>query len=96
MSAEIVVANAVKVFGSGASGVAALQEAGWVAVSVAPVPHIELLGIHPTWQSLLAELAILVLLAVGFVFNIRRGRRPMPSPLTAGEVPPMRTEGDAI
>jgi High-affinity Fe2+/Pb2+ permease len=44
-------------------GVAALQEAGWVAVSVAPVPHIELLGIYPTWQSLLAQLTILVLLA---------------------------------
>lgn len=69
-------------------GVAALQEAGWVAVSVAPVPHIELLGIYPTWQSLLAQLAILVLLAVGFVFNIRRGRRPMPSSLTTGKVLP--------
>jgi high-affinity iron transporter len=69
-------------------GVAALQEAGWVAVSVAPVPHIELLGIYPTWQSLLAQLAILVLLAVGFVFNIRRGRRPLPSPTTTREVLP--------
>ncbi|WP_447737794.1 FTR1 family protein [Rhodanobacter soli] len=69
-------------------GVAALQEAGWVAVSVAPAPHIELLGIYPTWQSLLAQLAILVLLAVGFVFNIRRGRRPMPSPSATREVLP--------
>ncbi|WP_395117835.1 FTR1 family protein [Rhodanobacter sp. FW102-FHT14D06] len=69
-------------------GVAALQEAGWVAVSVAPVPHIELLGIYPTWQSLLAQLAILVLLAVGFVFNIRRGRQPLPSPQGAQEVVP--------
>ena len=67
-------------------GIAALQEGGWVAVSLAPVPHIELLGIYPTWQSLLAQLAILVLLAVGFVFNIRRGRQQLPSPPTAGEV----------
>ncbi|MGB5939738.1 MAG: FTR1 family protein [Rhodanobacter sp.] len=69
-------------------GVAALQEAGWVAVSVAPVPHIELLGIYPTWQSLLAQLAILILLAVGFVFNIHRGRQPMPSCPTTREVLP--------
>ncbi len=66
-------------------GVAALQEAGWVAVSVAPVPHIELLGIYPTWQSSLAQLAILVLLAIGFAVNIRRGRQPLPSPTTARE-----------
>lgn len=69
-------------------GVAALQEAGWVAVSVAPVPHIELLGIYPTWQSLLAQLAILMLLAVGFVFNIRRGRQPIPSSTATKEVLP--------
>ncbi|NMW22947.1 c-type cytochrome [Rhodanobacter denitrificans] len=69
-------------------GIAALQEAGWVAVSVAPVPHIELLGIYPTWQSLLAQVGILVLLAVGFGFNIRRGRRPLPSPTTTREVLP--------
>ena len=69
-------------------GVAALQEAGWVAVSVAPVPHIELLGIYPTWQSLLAQLTILVLLTVGFVFNIRRGRQPSASSTTAREVLP--------
>ncbi len=69
-------------------GVAALQEAGWVAVSVAPVPHIELLGIYPTWQSLLAQLTILVLLAVGFVVNIRRGRQPSASPTTARKILP--------
>ncbi|MFK2902855.1 FTR1 family protein [Dyella ginsengisoli] len=69
-------------------GVAALQEAGWVAVSVAPVPHIELLGIYPTWQSLLAQLAILVMLAVGFVFNIHRSRRPQPSSSMTREVLP--------
>jgi high-affinity iron transporter len=64
-------------------GVAALQEAGWIAVTVAPVPHIELLGIYPTWQSLLAQLAVVVLLAIGFVVNIRRGRQSLPSPETA-------------
>jgi len=55
-------------------GVAALQEAGWIAVSVAPVPHIELLGIYSTWQSVLAQLAVVIMLAIGFAWNLRRGR----------------------
>jgi high-affinity iron transporter len=55
-------------------GVAALQEAGWTGVTVAPVPSIELLGIYPTWQSLLAQLAVAVMLAVGFAFNRWRAR----------------------
>ncbi|HEV7777118.1 MAG TPA: cytochrome c/FTR1 family iron permease [Luteibacter sp.] len=55
-------------------GVAALQEAGWVAVNIAPVPHIELLGIYPTWQTVLAQLAVVVLLITGYMFNTIRGR----------------------
>jgi high-affinity iron transporter len=55
-------------------GVAALQEAGWIAVTVAPVPRIDLLGVYPTWQSSLAQLAIVALLIIGFAVNIRRGR----------------------
>jgi high-affinity iron transporter len=55
-------------------GVAALQEAGWTAVSVAPVPSIELLGIYPTWQSLLAQLAVALMLALGFAINRWRAR----------------------
>jgi len=55
-------------------GVAALQEAGWIAVSMAPVPRIELLGIYPTWQPLLVQLGVLVLLIAGFGVNIRGSR----------------------
>lgn len=55
-------------------GVAALQEAGWVGVTLAPVPRIELLGIFPTWQSVGAQLAILGLLVAGFTFNTLRGK----------------------
>jgi high-affinity iron transporter len=61
-------------------GVAALQEAGWIAVTVAKAPHIELLGIYPTWQSLLAQLAILGQLSAGFAFNIVHGRKSMRLP----------------
>lgn len=53
-------------------GVAALQEAGWIAVTTAPMPRIDLLGIYPTWQTVTAQLAIIVLLAGGYLFNVRR------------------------
>lgn len=55
-------------------GVAALQEAGWVAVTAAPVPHLEVLGIYPTWQTVAAQSVVLALLVVGYVFNVRRAR----------------------
>ncbi|MGH8464600.1 MAG: FTR1 family iron permease, partial [Pseudomonas sp.] len=45
------------------NGVAALQEAGKLPISVIPFPRIEILGIYPNLQSLLAQ-AGLVALAV--------------------------------
>ncbi|WP_235605944.1 FTR1 family protein [Rhodanobacter thiooxydans] len=66
-------------------GVASLQEAGWVAVRLAPAPHIELLGIYPTWETLLAQLVLVLLLGVGFAFNVRRRRKPMGSPASSNE-----------
>ncbi|MEP6546319.1 MAG: FTR1 family protein [Gammaproteobacteria bacterium] len=56
-------------------GVAALQEAGWVPVTIAPMPHIEFLGIFPTWQSLLVQLVVITVLSLGFALNHRRGRK---------------------
>ena len=56
-------------------GVSALQEAGWIPVTIAPIPHVELLGIYSTWQPVVAQIAILLLLAAGFAFNVVRGRR---------------------
>lgn len=53
-------------------GVAALQEAGWIAVSPLPLPRIELLGVYPTSQSMLAQALVLVVLIVGFAWNVRR------------------------
>ncbi|HET8555107.1 MAG TPA: FTR1 family protein [Rhodanobacteraceae bacterium] len=57
-------------------GVAALQEAGWINVSVIPAPRIEWLGVYPTWQSLGMQLAVIAVLATGFMFNAVRGRKP--------------------
>jgi len=55
-------------------GVAGLQEAGLLDVHpLAVVPRIELLGLFPTWEGVLAQLATIVLLVVGFALA---GRKP--------------------
>jgi len=73
-SSALIAVLAIVLAGKGA---AALQEAGWVAVSAAPVPRFEFVGLYPTWQSLLAQLAVVVLLCVGLVFNLQHGRKPL-------------------
>ena len=55
-------------------GIAALQEAGIIAVNALAVPRIEVLGVYPTRQSVLAQVAIAVVLAVGFAINAARTR----------------------
>jgi high-affinity iron transporter len=53
-------------------GIAALQEAGWIGVLTAPLPRIELLGIYPTWQSVIAQAIVALVLAIGYALNLRR------------------------
>lgn len=53
-------------------GVAALQEAGWIAVEpVDWIPRIELLGISPTIQAVLAQAVVGAILILGFLRNRR-------------------------
>ncbi len=52
-------------------GISALQEAGVVSVSTLSIPRVALLGIYPTLQSVLAQLATLAVLVAGFWFNRR-------------------------
>ena len=59
-------------------GVAALQEAGWISQALAAVPQIEWLGLYPTWQSILAQLAVAAIAIFGFVANAR-GTKAMPA-----------------
>lgn len=56
-------------------GVAALQEAGWIGLGAVAAPRIDWLGVFPTWQTLLAQLLVLLVAAVGFWIN-QRGERP--------------------
>lgn len=54
-------------------GVAALQEAGLMSVTpLASVPRVEILGVFPSLQSLGAQVAMAVALAVGFVWTRRQ------------------------
>jgi high-affinity iron transporter len=55
-------------------GVAALQEAGWVAQGLVTAPRIDWLGVYPSWQSLLAQLAVAAVAVAGFLVNARGGR----------------------
>lgn len=59
-------------------GIAALQEAGWIGVSLAPVPHIDVLGIYPSWQPVIAQLLVIAALVGGAVWNVRRRERRVP------------------
>ena len=64
-------------------GVAALQEAGWVHATQLLIPRIDLLGVFPTWQTLLAQLAVLALVLLAYFANTR----PMASDRHADAAP---------
>ncbi len=50
-------------------GVSALQEAGWVGASALDFPRIELLGMYPTTQTLMAQALLALILVAGFSIN---------------------------
>jgi len=61
-------------------GVAALQEAGLIDVQpLALVPRIDLLGLTPTVQSVLAQLVMLAAVLFGFWYNQRVARKSIPA-----------------
>ena len=54
-------------------GVAALQEAGIIDIApLAAAPRMSMLGIFPTWQSILTQLAMAAAIFIGFSYNRRR------------------------
>ena len=53
-------------------GVAALQEAGLIGVTPADVPRISMLGLFPTREVVVAQIAAFVVLMLGFAWNRRR------------------------
>ena len=55
-------------------GVAALQEAGWLPVSLVSLPRVDLIGLHPTVQGVGVQLAVLAVLLAGFAWNARNAK----------------------
>jgi high-affinity iron transporter len=54
-------------------GIAALQEAGVVGIApLRSVPRISLVGLFPTTQTVVAQLLLIVALAIGFALNRRK------------------------
>ncbi len=57
-------------------GVAALQEAGLIDIQpLAAVPRLELLGVFPTAEGVLVQVATLLMILLGFWLSGRRGRQ---------------------
>jgi high-affinity iron transporter len=55
-------------------GIAGLQKAGVISVSIINAPEIGLLGIYPTTQTILAQVLLLVVFAAYFIYE-RRSRK---------------------
>lgn len=53
-------------------GIAALQEAGWLAATPAPFVELPLLGVHANVQGLLAQVAVIALVAGAVAWGRRR------------------------
>lgn len=52
-------------------GVAGLQEAGWIRSSPVAIPRVDILGIHPSWQTLLAQGVVVLVVVAMFLLNTR-------------------------
>lgn len=72
MSSALVAVLSVVLIGK---GIAALQEAGMLDVTPVAAPRVDLLGIYPSQQTLLAQLVVLSLIIIGFALNLRAPKR---------------------
>jgi len=55
-------------------GIAALQEAGAVPIGPLDLPAIPSLGFYPTWQGVLTQLAVVVVIVGAVAYTLRRER----------------------
>jgi high-affinity iron transporter len=67
-SSALVAVLAVVLIGK---GVAALQEAGMLDVTPVSGPRIVFLGVYPSQQTLIAQMIVMLVIALSFAFNIR-------------------------
>ncbi|HLQ32814.1 MAG TPA: hypothetical protein VK457_09015, partial [Chloroflexota bacterium] len=62
-----------------------LQVSGWLQTHTAPVPAIGLVGLFPTWESTILQLALLA--AVGLALVLTSGHKDEPLPSKRDLVP---------
>jgi high-affinity iron transporter len=72
ITSGLVAVLAVVLIGKGAS---ALQEAGWLNATPLGGPRLDLLGIYPTAETLIAQLIVAAIALLGFALNWRNARR---------------------
>lgn len=71
ISSALVAVLAVVMVGK---GVAALQEAGVIGITPIAGPSVDLLGIHPSLQTTLAQLMVVAVIVASMLFNARSSR----------------------
>lgn len=62
----LVVVLAVVLIGK---GVSALQEAGWIGVTLINIPRVEWLGLYPTLETFIPQIIVAFVAAGGFGWN---------------------------
>jgi high-affinity iron transporter len=71
-SSALVAVLAVVLMGK---GVAALQKVGFLEITPITMPRIDVLGIYPSIQTILAQVLILIVIMIGVVYNIRSQKK---------------------
>jgi len=67
-SSALVAVLAVVLIGK---GVAALQKVGFLHITPISMPRIDVLGIYPSMQTVIAQVAILLIIVLSFAYNLR-------------------------
>ena len=52
-------------------GVAALQKVGFIGMTPVASPRIDLIGLYPSMQTILAQAAIVIIIALSVIYNLR-------------------------
>lgn len=52
-------------------GIAGLQEAGLVDITMIPLPRVDILGMYPTMQTAIAQVVVLAVAVIGYAVNLR-------------------------
>ncbi|MBS0307557.1 MAG: FTR1 family protein [Proteobacteria bacterium] len=71
-SSALVAVLAVVLIGK---GVAALQKVGFLHTTPLAMPRIDVLGVYPSMQTILAQITILLIIAASVVYNLRNQKK---------------------